>query len=96
MTPFKKTLSVELSARSVDYVNGLELRHPETGEVLTLNPDGRGGPFYDYLMDCLNDSATAFLAGLEHSKQPSVQDYLSGNYTYMAPAPMPDAPLRTE
>ena len=92
MTPFKEALSRELSARYVDYVNGLELRHPETGEVLTLNPDGRGGPFYDYLMDCLNDSATAFLAGLERGDQLSVQDYLSGNYTYMAPALMPDAP----
>lgn len=94
MTPFMEALSMELSARYVDYVNGLGLRHPETGEALTLNPNGRGGPFYDYLMGCLNDSATAFLAGLERSKQPPVQDYLSGNYTYMAPAPMPDAPKK--
>ena len=95
MTPFKEALSMELSARYADYVNGLKLRHPETGEPLTLSRDGRSGPFYDYMMRCLSDSATAFLARLERGAQPgatSVQDYLSGNYTFEAPAPMPDAP----
>ena len=95
MTPFKEELSAELSARYVDYVNGLKLRHPETGAALTLDRGGRGGPFYDYLMRCLEDSATDFLARLERGALPldcSVRDYLCGNYSFEAPAPEPDAP----
>lgn len=95
MTPFKEALSAELSARYADYVNGLKLRHPETGEALTLNRDGRSGPFYEYLMRCLNDSAADFLSRLERGALPmaySAQDYLSGHYTYETPAPEPDAP----
>ena len=95
MTPFKEALSAGLSARYVDYVNGLNLRHPQTGEVLTLGRDGRSGSFYDYMMCCLSDSATGFLSRLKRgalAADYSVQDYLSGNYTYEAPAPEPDAP----
>ena len=95
MTPFKEALSAELSARYADYVNSLRLKHPETGEALTLDPGGRSGPFHDYLMHCLNQSATDFLARLARGALPadySVQDYLSGSYTFDAPAPMPDAP----
>lgn len=55
MTPFKEALCAELSARYADYVNALGLRHPRTGESLTLYAGGRSGPFYDYLMDCLGD-----------------------------------------
>lgn len=83
MTPFKEALSKGLSALYVDYVNELHLTHPQTGEALTLNPDGRSGSFYDYLMACLNASATRFLRRLPYA----VEDYLAGNYTYEAPAP---------
>lgn len=95
MTPFKEALSRELSARYVTYVNGLRLRHPQTGEALTLNPDGRSGSFYDYLMDCINSSATDFLTRLDADRLPqscSAEDYLHGNYTFEAPAPMPAGP----
>lgn len=95
MTPFKEALSKELSALYVDYVNGLGLTHPQTGEALTLNPDGRSGFFYDYLMGCISSSANDFLARLDSGKLPqtySVADYLNGNYTYEAPAPMPAGP----
>lgn len=95
MTPFKEALSAELSARYADYVNSLNLRHPQTGEALTLGRDGRSGPFYAYMMRCLNDSATGFLSRLERgalAADYSAQDYLSGNYTYEAPAPEPNAP----
>ena len=94
MTPFKEALSRLLAARYVDYVNGLGLRHPQTGERLTLDPDGRGGGFHDHLMDCLSASATDFLRRLDAGALPqkwTVSDYLSGNYTYEAPAPMPPA-----
>ena len=65
------------------YVNGLLLKHPQTGEALTLNPDSRSGSFYDYLMECLNASATGFLSRLDAgiSKQTySVTDYLTGQH----------------
>jgi len=87
MTPFKAALSKVLAGRYVDYVNGLGLKHPKTGEALTLNADGRSGSFYDYLMNCLNASATMFLKRLDQNL--TAEDYLSGGYTYEAPAPMP-------
>ena len=83
MTPFKEALSRKLSDKYITYVNSLELRHPKTGEALTLRPDGRGGSFYDYLMNCLNASASKFLGRLPYS----TADYLTGNYTYEVPAP---------
>ncbi len=95
MTPFKEALSKELASRYVAYINGLQLRHPQTGEALTLHPDGRSGSFYDYLMDCLNASAIDFLTRLDTGRLPqrySVEGYLSGRYTFEAPAPMPAGP----
>ena len=95
MTLFKEALSRELSAMYVEYVNGLHLTHPQTGEALTLKPDGRSGSFYNYLMGCLSSSAADFLTRLECRKLPqtySVTDYLNGNYTLEAPAPMPAGP----
>ena len=94
MTPFKKALSAKLSERYVDYVNSLHLTDPETGAPLTLNPGGRSGSFYDCLMRCLSRSATEFLTRLEQgrlAKTYTVEDYLSGQYTYEAPAPGPAA-----
>ena len=93
MTPFKKALSRKLAEQYVAYVNSLELRHPETGEKLRLNADGRSGSFYDYLMDCLSRSATDFLTRLERKELPqtySAEDYLNGHYTYETPAPKPE------
>ena len=90
MTPFKEALSKKLSARYVEYVNRLNLKHPQTGEALTLNSDGRSGSFYDYLMACLNASATDFLMQLDAGRLPqafSSADYLNGQYTFEAPAP---------
>ena len=90
MTPFKEALSKELSSMYVEYINGLRLTHPQTGEALTLYSDGRSGSFYDYLMGCLNASATDFLLRLdaERPKQAySVTDYLTGQYTFEAPVP---------
>lgn len=91
MTPFKEALSAVLAKRYVEYFNFLNLRHPETGELLTLNADGRSGNAYDYLMERLNDSATDYLTRLEAGKLPekySAADYISGNYMAKAPAPM--------
>ena len=90
MTPFKEARSKELSSMYVEYINGLRLTHPQTGVALTLYSDGRSGSFYDYLMGCLNASATDFLSRLDAGslKQAySVTDYLTGQYTFEAPAP---------
>lgn len=90
MTPFKEALSKELSSMYVEYINGLRLTHPQTGKALTLNSDGRSGSFYDYLMGCLNASATDFLSRLNAGRPKqaySVADYLTGQYTFEAPAP---------
>ena len=82
MTPFKEALSKRLARRYIDYVNALQLKHPVTGEALTLNPDGRSGAFYDYLMNRLNESAAKFL----RMKGEDAADYISGHYTYEVPA----------
>lgn len=90
MTPFKEALSAVLANRYVEYFNSLQLRHPETGEVLALNKDGRSGNAYDYLLEQLNYSATDFLTRLEAGKLPqkySAADYLSGNYMAKTAAP---------
>lgn len=95
MTPFKEALSAVLAKRYVEYFNSLQLRHPESGEVLVLNEDGRSGNAYEYLMECLNDSASDYLTRLEAGKLPekySVADYISGNYMAKAPAPMGPKP----
>lgn len=95
MTPFKEALSAALATRYVKYFNALQMRHPETAELLQLNEDGRSGSGYDYLMARLNDSATDFLTRLEQRRLAetySAEDYLSGNYTFLAPAPMPPKP----
>lgn len=92
MTPFKEALSAKLSERYVRYFNSLGLKDPATGAPLTLDEGGRSGSGYDYFMGCLNASATDFLSRLERGELPqtySAQDYLSGNYAYLAEAPMP-------
>ena len=83
MTPFKEALSGRLAARYAAYINGLDLRHPRTGESLVLHPDGRSGTFYDYLMDHLNAAAARFLSRLPYP----AEDYLKGNYICEVPAP---------
>lgn len=88
MTPFKEAVSQELFDQYITYFNSLNLRDPATGEALILNPDGRSGAAYDYLMSCLDASATDYLTRLAQGKLPvsyTAQDYLSGSYTYEEP-----------
>lgn len=95
MSAFKEALSDGLSKRYVEYWNSLRLRHPDTGELLVLGEDGRSGSAYEYLMEQLNASATKFLTWLQQNKLPqnySVEDYLTGCYTYTGPAPKPPKP----
>ncbi len=92
MDPFREALSLKLKEQYIEYVNSLCLRHPLTGEMLTLNPDGRSGSFYEYLMACLSESATKYLRLLDRGVLPlkcSAADYLKGNYTEEIPGPPP-------
>ncbi len=57
MTPFKHALSKKLSNMYVDYINGLNLHNPQTGESLTLGCDGRSGSFYELNMQRLQNAA---------------------------------------
>ena len=95
MDPFREALSAKLAEQYVGYINSLELRHPATGEILILSRDGRSGSFYDYLMDCLGESAAKFLKKLERRELAlscSVADYLAGNYEEEVPAPRDHGP----
>lgn len=92
MDDFKEALSKKLAAAYIEYFNGLQLKNPETGEVLFINEDGRSGSGYDYLMEKLSQAATKFLNKLaagELARNYSVEDYLTGNYEYETPAPIP-------
>ncbi|MCD8381585.1 MAG: hypothetical protein LUC30_01515 [Clostridiales bacterium] len=92
-TPFQAALSQKLAAEYINYFNSLGLKHPVTGEPLTLNEDGRSGPAYDYLMACLEESAGDYLSRLDRGELPEQYtsgDYISGNYTHLVDAPKPD------
>ncbi len=92
MDAFKNALSAVLAKKYIAYFNALELPHPVSGAILRLNEDGRSGSGYDYLMECFNASATKYLGLLDAGKIPvpyKATDYVSGNYTYIAPAPVP-------
>lgn len=93
MTPFQAALSKKLAAAYVEYFNSLRLKDPATGEVLTLNADGRSGSGYDYLLARLEDSAADYLSRLERGELPeryTPADYLSGSYMHKVPAPKPE------
>lgn len=95
MTPFQEALSELLMKKYVSYFNGLGLKNPDTGEALVLNGDARSGSGYDYLMEKINASATKYLRKLEArelNEKYTVEDYLSGDYIYLAPAPMGKKP----
>ncbi len=89
MTPFQEALSRKLSRAYVSYFNQLHLKHPETGELLTLDPEGRSGSGYDLLMDKLSEAAAVYLKRLEDRREDyTPEEYLEGRYEYLAPAPM--------
>ncbi|MCC8043953.1 MAG: hypothetical protein LIP12_00440 [Clostridiales bacterium] len=91
MTPFEEALSQKLMERYIQYFNGLGLKNPSTGEALLLNADGRSGSAYDYLMAEISKAATKFLTKLAAGELPetySAEDYIKGNYSYQAMAPM--------
>ncbi len=87
MTPFHEALSRVMNRQYVEYFNALGLKDPATGEPLVINEDGRSGSGYNYLMKCLDISATKHFKKLrdrELGVEYTVEDYLDGNYTYLA------------
>lgn len=66
MTLFQEALSRELGKRYITYFNSLRLKHPQTGEALSIGEDGRSGSGYAYLMSCLERSAADYLSRLEN------------------------------
>lgn len=91
MTPFEEALSGKLKDAYVAYFNSRKLVNPDSGEVLFLSEDGRGGSGYGYLMEKLNEAAGIYLTKLEKGELPeryAAEDYLAGNYTCKVPAPM--------
>jgi ABC-type sugar transport system ATPase subunit/acetyl esterase/lipase len=90
MTPFEEALSGLLKEKYIDYFNSLSLKDPTDGSAILLGADGRSGSGYAYLMQKLESAAAVYLKKLENrelSVSYTPQDYLEGNYTYLAPAP---------
>ena len=88
LTPFRKALSQKLSDAFIRYFNQMKLRNPQTGEELTIGPDGRSGSGYLFLMAELDRSATVYLQKLRRGTVPlacSVKEYLKGQYTVEVP-----------
>ncbi len=59
-----KNISKALAAEFAGYVNAIGLKHPQTGETLTLNAtdDGyyQGGSYYEYIMEVVNDAVKRY------------------------------------
>lgn len=84
MTPFKAALSAELMKQYIRYLNSQQLQNPENGELFSLEPDGRSGSFYRYLMGRLEKAAGKYLARLPEGE---AERYLAGETPVMRPAP---------
>ncbi len=54
-------LSRKFAALFPGYINSLGLRHPKTGAALTLAEDGESGPWLDYMLEKLGESASIYL-----------------------------------
>ncbi len=78
LNEFQRALSEKLAARYVSYFNGLGLRDPKTGRMLTLSEDGTGGTAMDYLLQILNQAASQYWKRLpEGSSERDKQSWLS-------------------
>lgn len=85
-TAFQQALSAKLSAAYPAYYNSLGLIDKD-GQRLILGEDGRSGSGYDYILGQIEASASKHLTKLVNKELDvdyTIEDYLSGNYTYMA------------
>ena len=59
-----QNISKALAATFADYINALGLKHPTTGETLTLaaTSDGyyQSGTYYEYVMEIINDAVSRY------------------------------------
>ncbi len=59
-----QNISKALAAEFAKYINALELKHPSTGETLTLSATADGyyqsGSYYEYVMEVINDAITRY------------------------------------
>lgn len=77
LTPFCQALSKEMGKKYVEYFNSLKLKHPKTGEILTIE-NGHGGNGSIYLKEQLEKSAEKYIV-----KTPDGQAKLSG-YSWLS------------
>ncbi len=78
LAPFARALSGRMGQLYADYFNAMGLKHPATGEPLSL-ATGRGGSAAAFLKEKLEESATKYFARLEQGGI-SAADYISGRY----------------
>ena len=59
-----QNISKALAAAYADYINALGLKHPATGETLTLSATDDGyyqsGSYYEYVMEVINDAVSRY------------------------------------
>ena len=59
-----QNISKALAAAYADYINALGLKHPATGETLTLSATDYGyyqsGSYYEYVMEVINDAVSRY------------------------------------
>ncbi len=59
-----QNISKALAAAFADYINALGLKHPSTGETLTLKATDDGyyqsGSYYEYVMEVINDAVNRY------------------------------------
>ncbi len=59
-----QNISKALAAAFADYINALALKHPSTGETLTLSATADGyyqsGSYYEYVMEIINDAVNRY------------------------------------
>ncbi len=70
----KKALSQRFAEEFAKYINRLGLRHPATGEMLTLEPGADRGSWFDYLLEKLGEGASIYLGELEPEER---ENYLA-------------------
>ena len=83
LTDFQQALSKKLADEYVDYYNSLDLVDFD-GKSLSLD-SARSGSGYDFIKSQLEAAAGKYLTKLENGELDadySVEDYLSGNYSY--------------
>jgi len=59
-----QNISKALAAAYADFINSIGLKHPDTGETLTLSATSDGyyqsGSYYEYMMEVINDAITRY------------------------------------